>query len=1000
MLGREHGQRDAWLRGALSVLTAALAAGTASPLLAQTATPPSPAGAAATAPAKPKPAPPKPKAKPVKPKSKPEPDEDEDDGDDAPTVVQGVEVRAQRVRPQPGAVVGDVKPELQLSPADVQSYGVSTVTELLQELAPQTRSDRGRGASSPVVLLNGRRISSISEVQNIPTEAILRVDILPEEVSLKYGYTADQRVVNIVLKRRFRAITGEIAGGETGHGDDAGGKAEVDQFQVRRDTRLNLDLKYQASAGLTYADRGLNANTGGAPFAFAGNVLSTTPGGQIDPALSALAGQPVLIAGVPATAANGQKPNVADFVPTAGVANASNIGADRSLAPATQALTANAVFAHPIFWGMNATVNATLGATGSDALQGLPGVSLTVPAGNPFSPFASNVVVDRYIPGKAPLHQIADGWTAHLGTTLNRDLGGWRLSLTDAYDHADTVTTTGVGLNTSPLQALLNQGSPTTDPFAAIAPGLLPSLPLSSARSISDSGNIQILANGPLLQLPAGALYVSAKIGDSESMETSTSLRRSVFQALNLSRNTANAHLNLDLPLASRTRHVLGFLGELSVNVNSRVDYLSDFGTLPSLGYGVNWTPVPGYNLIVSETRDHAAPTIQQLDGPVIETPDAPVFDYVTGQSVNVTQISGSNRALVADSRDVIKVGLTVKPIPTENFTFTANYIRSRIDNPIETFPSASAAIEAAFPDRFIRNAEGELIEEDISPVNFARQDRSELRWGFNYSRPVGKQPPPPRFDRRAFTRRRAAATGGQTVRGLGGGGEPLEETPDGGTPGAPGQGGAGGGAPGTGSMTDEASGGRGRGGFGGGGGGFGAGRGGRGGFGGGGRPVGGRFQIALYHTMIFKDQFLVRPGGPVLDLLNGAAAGAAGGQYQHEIEAQMGFTDNGYGMRMSADWRSATLVAGGAANGSGALDFSDVATINLRFWDDFSPQRALIARYPILRGVRVTLNITNLFDQSIRVRDTAGATPLIYQSNYLAPTGRVIALSLRKVFY
>jgi hypothetical protein len=356
-------------------------------------------------------------------------------------------------------------------------------------------------------------------------------------------------------------------------------------------------------------------------------------------------------------------------------------------------------------------------------------------------------------------------------------------------------------------------------------------------------------------------------------------------------------------------------------------------------------------------------------------------------------------------------VALTLKPFPTENFTFTANYIQSRIDNPIETFPSASAAIEAAFPDRFIRNAEGELIEEDISPVNFARQDRSELRWGVNYSRPVGKQPPPPRFDRRAFARRRAAAAGGQTLPGLGGG--PPDGTPSGGAtaegpsgagapgPGATGAGSAAASAPGTGSMTDDAGGGRGRGGLGGGFGGAGGGfRGGRGGFGGGGGPVGGRFQFALYHTVIFKDQFLVRPGGPVLDLLNGEAAGAAGGQYQHEIEAQMGFTDNGYGVRMSADWRSATTVAGGAANGSGALDFSDVATINLRLWDDFSPQRALIARYPVLRGVRLTLNITNLFDQSIHVRDTAGPTPLIYQSNYLDPTGRVVALSLRKIFY
>jgi outer membrane receptor protein involved in Fe transport len=49
---------------------------------------------------------------------------------------------------------------------------------------------------------------------------------------------------------------------------------------------------------------------------------------------------------------------------------------------------------------------------------------------------------------------------------------------------------------------------------------------------------------------------------------------------------------------------------------------------------------------------------------------------------------------------------------------------------------------------------------------------------------------------------------------------------------------------------------------------------------------------------------------------------------------------------------------------------------------------------------VRVTLNVTNLFDESIHVRDTAAATPLIYQSAYLDPTGRVVSLSLRKLFY
>ena len=877
-----------------------------------------------------------------------------------------IKVTGHRTPRQPGAVVGDIKPEVQLSPADIQSYGVSTLTELISELSPETRSDRGRGASTPVVLLNGRRVSSFNEIQNIPTEAILRVDVLPEEVSLKYGYIADQRVVNVVLRRRFHAVTGEAIGGAATEGAEVNGQAEADQFRVLRDDRLNLDLKYKADGGITDADRGLNEAASGQPFDLAGNVLSSPPGGQIDPALSALAGRPVTIAGVPVIAAR-QRPTLADFLPTAGLANTTDTAADRSLAPSTQQLTANAVLARPIFAGIDATFNATLGGSASSSMQGLPGLGLTVPSSDPFSPFGAPVLVDRYAASQGALVQTVQGWTAHLGTTLNRDLDDWRLSLTSAYDFSDSITLTDTGLNPAPLQALLDQGAASFNPFGALSPALLGGFEQSKARAISNSGNVQLLANGPLLKVPAGDLYVSVKLGDTVSQQSSTSLRAAAFQSLDLSRNDGSAQLNLDLPLASKSHDVFGFMGELSVNLNSAVDDLSDFGVLPTLGYGVNWTPVPGYNLIVSETHDHAAPSFTQLGGAVVATPGVRIFDYATGQTVDVTQISGGDRQLVADNRHVMKIGVTLKPWPAENFTFTANYIKSHIDNPIETFPAASAAIEAAFPDRFIRNAEGELTEEDDRPVNFASQDHTELRWGFNYSRPVGKPPPPSPEWRAALARRRAGEQGGAD-----------------GAPGSGSAGGQGGGRAGEGGHR----------GAGGGGGGFG---GGRGAFA---PPAPGRFQIAIYHTVIFKDQFLVRPGGPVLDLLGGAAAGSAGGQYQHEIEAQLGYTLNGYGLRLSADWKSATVVRGGASGSTGDLDFSDIGTVNLRLWDNFAQQRDMVKRYPFLRGVRVTFNAVNLFDQRIQVRDTAGPTPLVYQPAYLDPVGRTVSLSIRKLLY
>jgi len=87
----------------------------------------------------------------------------------------------------PGSVVGDIPPENTLDARDVRATGATSITELLDALAPQIGSSRGRGGEQPVLLLNGQRISSFREMRDIPTEAIQRVEILPEEVALKIG---------------------------------------------------------------------------------------------------------------------------------------------------------------------------------------------------------------------------------------------------------------------------------------------------------------------------------------------------------------------------------------------------------------------------------------------------------------------------------------------------------------------------------------------------------------------------------------------------------------------------------------------------------------------------------------------------------------------------------------------------------------------------------------------------------------------------------------------
>ena len=843
---------------------------------------------------------------------------------------------------EPGAVIGDIKAELQLTPADVASYGVSSITDLLAELAPQTRSDRGRGAGGggPIVLLNGRRISGFGEIRDLPPEAIARVDVLPEEAALKYGFSAEQRVINFVLKPRFRSETLEASGGGPTAGGQAGQSAELGVARIAGDDRLNLELRVSRTSALTEAERNLTSLAAGQAFDLIGNVTAAIPGAEIDPALSALAGRPVTLAAVPALAA-GAAPTLADFAATAGRANATDVRGFRTLTPDTRKVSVNGVFSRTIFANVAASVNATLEASSTEALRGLPGISLSVPAGDPFSPFGTTVAVNRLIDGFGPLRQDTDSWNGHLGVTLARDLKTWRLSLTGAYDHADTRSASETGVDAAALQAALDARTAGVNPFGPLPSNLLAARAQSTGHSVSDSGNLQVVASGPLFRVPAGPVRSTIRVGATESALSSDSQRLGVTRSADLSRGDLNLMANFDAPLASRRAGVLSGLGELSANANVAIDRLSDFGTLISLGYGLNWRPVAAVSLVATRTHDEAAPTQQQLGAPAVLTPGVRIFDFATGRTVDVTQVDGGAAQLLGDDRDVTSLKLNFKPYAARDLTFSANYLKSRIRNPIATFPAATADIEAAFPDRFVRNAQGELIQIDYRPVNFAREDRSELRWGVNYSRPIGP----------------ATATRG---------GPPGSRRP-----------------PGFGGAPDA-----GGGGFGGG---YSGGGGGRGG------AQDGRLRFSLYHTVILEDRVSVRPGGPVLDSLNGAAAGAIGGQPRHEIEAQAGIAERGFGAALSADWKSATSVRGGAA--SGDLAFSDIAKVNLRLFADLSQRTTLLQTAPWLRGARISLSVNNLFDRRIAVHDAGGATPLSYQPDYVDPTGRTIRLSFRKLF-
>lgn len=771
-----------------------------------------------------------------------------------------------------GSVPGDVKPELVLNPADIRAYGVGSLAELLTELEPQTRSGRGRGGGAPVLLLSGRRISGFGEIRDIPPEAIERIDILPEEAALKLGYRADQRVVNIVLRRRFRSFTVELDGSAATGGGTAGQDVELSMLRLNPNGRLNLDVEYERDSILLESERDIVQD-------------AAAPRQDIE---------------------------------------------FRSLRPETHKLTMNGVLSRNIGKTV-ATANLRMEQNMSDSLLGLPSG------------------------GTNPLERSSTTSTLQGGVSLNGDLSTkWRWSLTSNWDRIESRT-------------LTDRDTGLTD----------------WAQSVSNVGSIDGLVNGPIADLPAGAINTSLRLSGRTSDLDAQSRRSGQYVATDIGRTSGSARANIDLPIASRNRAVLNPLGNLSLNANAEVEQLSDFGTLFTYGYGANWSPVEGLRMLASFTEEEGAPSAQQLGNPVVATPNVRVFDFVRGETVDITRTDGGNPGLIADNRSVMKLGLNYQPVQKLDLSLNIDYTKSIVRNPIASFPTATAEIEAAFPDRFERDGSGQLIRIDNRPINFARSEREQLRWGLNFSAPISS--PLARKAAEEFrARREAMVAARERQQQQGQSGEAAPQTPpDGARPprgeGAPGAGPGGG-------PRFGGGGGRG-GGFGG----FGGGPGGGGG--------GGRLQFGVFHTVALTDRITIRDGLPELDLLDGSATGSRGGSPRHQIEVRGGVVRDGIGLRINADWQSATRVDGGTS-GTGQLRFDDFATVNLRLFANLGPQFKFVRDNRWLAGTRVVLSVDNVFDSRLKVTDGTGGTPYSYQPALLDPVGRTVRISVRKLFF
>ncbi len=503
--------------------------------------------------------------------------------------------------------------------------------------------------------------------------------------------------------------------------------------------------------------------------------------------------------------------------------------------------------------------------------------------------------------------------SAHAGFALNGNLSSWRWSVTGNAD--------------------LSHGVTKTDRDADIQ---------DKATTTTTSGDIDATANGNLFSLPAGNASATFKVG-ADTLHLDSDRRRNGVESSNsLGRTSGNAAVNLDLPV-SRRNSDFGALGNLSFNANAEIEQLSDFGTLTTIGAGVNLSPVQRLNLIGSWTREEGPPSVSQLGDPILETPETRVFDFTTGQTVLVNAITGGNPDLQSDRRNVLKLGVNWQPIESPSLRLRADYVHQTIKDPISNFPGPTPTLEAAFPDRFVRDGDGNLVSVDLRPVNYDSSRRDTLRIGFDFSKSL-KSKPPSQAQIAAFRARRGESQGNPPQ------GERSQQAQSG-TPRIPGR--------------------------------FGRGR------------DGGRLTFSLTDTITLVDRVMIRDGLK-LDYLHGDAFGQAGGRPRHSVEARAGYFNNGLGARLSANWRSGTEVT--TATGDN-LHFSPLATFDLRLFANLGQRFDLVAKHPWLRGTSVQFRVDNIFDSKPKVRDAFGAVPLGYQPDLLDPLGRTVGITIRKLF-
>ena len=261
---------------------------------------------------------------------------------------------------------------------------------------------------------------------------------------------------------------------------------------------------------------------------------------------------------------------------------------------------------------------------------------------------------------------------------------------------------------------------------------------LSNADAKSRLVDSDLTFNGSLARLDSGPVDATLRIRLAyEALESDFQVA-DVVDTSQAARKTFGAFANVSLPLL-KTGHSSLLPGDASLGFFAGVDAISDRSSGSKVGGSVTWIPFEPIRITLNASSETTPPSLDHLSGPIVITPNVRIFDFRSGETVDVTQVSGGNGNLRNEKSRTFTGSITFKPWATQNLTANGGIAISERRNAISVLPPPIAEVFEAFPQRLSVDEQGRLVRLDVRPINVARLDQKQIYWGVGWTSTIGK---------------------------------------------------------------------------------------------------------------------------------------------------------------------------------------------------------------------------------------------------------------------